>query len=77
MAVFYSDTFDEAGSTALTSHTPNTGGAYSYLTGIQSGTGGTVGAGDGKVTFDSNISMAANAATPGDADVTLSGTAQF
>lgn len=78
MAVFYSDTFDEAGATAITSHTPNTGGAYSHATGIQAGTTGTVGAGTGKLNFPTGtISIASNAATPGDATYTLSGTVRF
>ena len=73
MSVFLNDTFDEASSTAITSHTPNTGGAYSYLTGISGGTGGTVGAGTGTLVMDSTVSLAGNAATPGSADYTLTG----
>lgn len=69
MAIFLSDTFTEAGSTGLGSHTPGTGGTWVQRNVSSGGTtrNMTVGAGTGTVTA-SGDALFTNSATPAGTD---------
>lgn len=66
MAIFLNDTFTEASSTALGSHTPNTGSTWVQRNVSSGGTTRdmTVGAGTGTVTPNGGDALFTNAATP-------------
>lgn len=72
MAAFLSDTFTEAGSTALQSHTPEVGGSWTKHSSY-SGGAFTVGAGNGLVTSVDAATLYYNDATPPGADYVVSG----
>jgi hypothetical protein len=79
MAVFWNDTFTEGGSSVgLTSHTPETGGSYSYLTAIDAGTSATVNATTDRCEFPTGTFTSGKpSASPGTADYTVSGNCRF
>lgn len=70
MAIFLSDTFTEASSTALGSHAPGTGGTWVQRNVSSGGTTRdmTVGAGTGTVTAPSGYALFTNSATPAGTD---------
>lgn len=79
MTVFWNDTFTEGGSNVgLTSHTPETGGSYSYLTAIDAGTSATVNATTDRCEFPTGTFTSGKpSASPGTADYTVSGNCRF
>jgi hypothetical protein len=78
MAVFWSDTFTEAANTALTSHTPEVGGSYSYLTAIDGGTSANVNGTTDRAEFPAGTFTSARPSiAPGAADYTVTGSCVF
>jgi hypothetical protein len=79
VAVFWNDTFTESGANVgLTSHTPETGGSYSYLTAIDAGTSATVNATTDRCEFPTGTFTSGKpSASPGSADYTVSGNCRF